>query len=119
MAIATWPAFLQDFLNAESFSVEYGETTIRSENELGPPKVRRRYTKPVDTYNCTITVYKTDMTAFRQFFNTTLNGGATSFYFDDPLTGVQEVFTFTKPPSIAPIGSAGWYRITMNWIKEP
>jgi len=119
MSIATWPLFLQQLLNAESFNVEFGETVIRSDNEIGPQKVRRRFTKPVDTYTASINVFQSDMVAFRQFFNTTLNGGATSFYFDDPLTGVQGVFTFSKPPSISPIGSAGWYRITMNWIKEP
>lgn len=119
MSIATWPSFLQQLLNADSFNVEFGDTVIRSDNEIGPQKVRRRFTKPVDTYTASINVFQSDMVAFRQFFNTTLNGGATSFYFVDPLTNVTEVFRFSKPPQISPLGSAGHYRITMNWTKMP
>lgn len=117
MAIATWPTFLQEFLNADAFGVMFGETVLRSEMDVGPSKVRRRSTRPIDKYTATINVYKTDMVAFRQFFNTTLNGGATSFYFTDPLTGVTEVFRFTEPPSISPLGSAGTYQISMKWEK--
>lgn len=117
MAIATWPLFLQQLLNEDSFSVEFGETVIRSDMQVGPTKTRRITTRPIDKYSASINVFQSDMVAFRQFFNTTLNGGATSFYFLDPLTNVTEVFRFTKPPQISPIGSAGHYRITMNWEK--
>jgi len=119
MTIATWPGFLQDFVNEDSFSSEMGDTVLRSENDVGPAKVRRISTRPIDTYTVTINVYQTDMISFKQFFNTALNGGVTPFYFDDPITGVKEVFRFTKPPSISPIGSAGHWRISMNWEKLP
>ena len=119
MAIATWPSFLQQLLNEDSFSVTFGETVARSEMQVGPTKVRRTSTRPIDKYTASINVFQSDMVAFRQFFNTTLNGGATSFYFNDPMTNTTEVFRFTSPPQISPLGSAGHYRITMNWEKLP
>ena len=119
MTIETWPSNFQQLINEQGFQIEFGETLIRSESDVGPKKVRRRFTKPVDTYSTSINIFQTDAVAFRQFFNTTLNGGATSFYFTDPFTGLVEVFRFSKPPSIAPLGSAGYYRVSMNWEKQP
>jgi hypothetical protein len=119
MAIETWPSNLQQLINEQGFQIEFGETTLRSEMDVGPQKVRRRYTKPVDEYSTSINIFQSDATAFKQFFNTTLNGGATSFYFNDPFTGTLEVFRFSKPPTISPIGSAGHYRVSMVWEKLP
>lgn len=117
MSIATWPSNFQQLINEQGFQIEFGETLLRSDMDIGPKKVRRRFTRPIDMYSTTINIYQSEAIAFRQFFNTTLNGGATSFYFTDPFTNVVEVFRFTKPPSISPIGSAGHYRVTMNWEK--
>lgn len=117
MAIETWPTNLQRLINEEGFQIEFGETLLRSENDVGPQKVRRRFTTPVDKYSTAINIFQDDATFFRNFFNTTLNGGATPFYFTDPFTGDEEVFRFSKPPTISPIGSAGYYRVTMNWEK--
>lgn len=118
MAIETWPVSLQQLLNEDSFNVEIGETVIRSEMDVGPEKVRRRSTRPIDTYTCSIDIYQTDVNTFKQFFNTTLNGGVNSFYFNDPLTGTTEVFKFSKSPTFSPLGTAGWYRISMSWKKQ-
>lgn len=114
-----WPSSLQSILNADSFGVEKGETLIRTDMDIGPAKVRRRFTKPVDKYTCSINMYQSDYATFVQFFDTTLNGGATTFNFVDPFSGTSAIFRFTKPPSISSIGSAGWYRVTMNWEKLP
>lgn len=119
MAIETWPSNFQQIINEQGFQVEFGETLLRSENEIGPKKTRRRFTKPIDSYSVSINIFQSEVASFRQFFNTTLNGGATSFYFTDPLTNTVEVFKFSKPPSIVPRGSAGHYTLTMQWEKNP
>lgn len=116
---ALWPAFLQDLINAAGFSSEIGETVLRTEMDIGPAKLRRRFTHSIDNYNTEITVYTTDMPAFFTFFNTTLNGGVTPFYFDDPLTGIEEIFRFVGTPKISPNGSAGWFDISMSWERLP
>lgn len=116
---ATWPISLQDKLNEDSFSVEFGNTVLRSEMDIGPAKVRRRTTRPIDVYTCSINLYQSDYATFTTFFNTTLNGGINTFDFVDPFSGQLTTFRFLKPPSVSPIGRAGWFKITMAWEKMP
>lgn len=119
MAIINWPTNVPTLVNSDSFSVEMGDTTIRSEVDVGPQKVRRRSTRPVDTYTISMDLDRTEVLNLKTFFNTTTNGGVTAFYFEDPLTGIVEVFKFAKPPSFSPIGSAGYYKAVMTWYKQP
>jgi len=111
-----WPAYLQDFLNA-AFSNDIGETVLRTEMDIGPAKLRRRFTHSIDTYGTEITIYQDTMTLFKTFFNTDLNGGVTPFYFEDPTSGNLETFRFVGTPRISPNGTAGWYNISMTWEK--
>lgn len=116
MAVS-WPATLQDKLNQESFSVELGDTVLRSDMDIGPAKVRRRTTRPIDVYTCSINLYQTDYSTFMTFFNTYINGGVTPFEFVDPFSGNLTEFRFVGTPTVSPLGSAGWFRITMKWEK--
>lgn len=112
-----WPTSLQSTLNEDSFSVNIGETTIRTDMDIGPAKVRRRTTRPIDSYSCSINIFQTDYLTMTQFYNTTLNGGVTPFEFVDPITGLLTVFRFLKAPSFSPLGSAGYFRVEMQWEK--
>lgn len=115
MAVA-WPAFLQDFLNTESFSYTIGDTTISSDVDVGPAKKRRRFTKSVDKLTCTINLPFADFQQFYDFFDVTLNGGIEYFTFDHPFTGVATDFRM-GPPKIDPMGGV-WFKVTMEWEKK-
>ncbi len=117
MAVS-WPAFLQDYLNQDSFSYEIGETRITSENDTGPMKSRRRYTKSVDKLTCTIDIKKSDWQNFYDFWDVTLNGGIIYFTFDHPFTSVLTEFRMKDPPRIDIIGGE-WLKISMSWEKRP
>lgn len=117
MAIA-WPAFLQGYLNQDSFSYQIGETRIMSESDIGPAKSRRRFTKSVDTIQCTIDIKKSDWTNFYDFWDVTLNGGIEYFTFDHPFTSVSTEFRMPQPPRVDPIGGE-WLKVTMSWEKRP
>jgi len=118
MAIS-WPVGIQDLVNGENFSMEFGETVLRTQMDVGPAKLRRRTTRPIDKYTVSINLYESDFITFQQFFNTTLNGGINIFDFLNPLTGSTDQFRFTQPPSISPLGTAGWFRVTMSWERLP
>lgn len=115
---ATWPTQLQQELNEDGFSFDTGSTVIRSENQMGPAKVRRVMTKSVDTLSGTINLTTAQFSVFSYFFDTTLNGGVGTFNFVHPITGVLTEFRFTRPPSYRSIGG-GNFIVSMQWESLP
>jgi hypothetical protein len=114
----TWPPTLQDKLNEEAFSFTHGETKLRSDMDVGPAKVRRRYTKSVDPISCTIDVTQGEYSDFDYFYRTTLNGGVNQFTFDHPITGVPTDFRIVGTPQTRSIGG-GNFRVSMQWEILP
>lgn len=113
---ATWPFDLQQRVNEDGFSYQFGETALRSENDTGPAKVRRRFTKGIDTVTCTINLPIGDFALFRDFYNVSLNGGVSPFYFRNPMTDEMEVFRFSGPPKADPMGGR-YFKVAMAWEK--
>lgn len=115
---ATWPGTLQQVINEQGFTMNIGETLLRSDMDAGIQKTRRRFTRPVNTYSCSILLHKDLYSTFYNFFNTSINGGATTFYFNHPISGVQSTFRFTAPPQIAPLGGQ-MFQVSMQWEEMP
>ena len=115
---ATWPAQLQDKLDQDSFTFKIGETSIRTEMDIGPAKVRRRFTKSVDALQCQIRMTYSDFQYVYNFWDLDLNGGAGTFYFNHPFTGVQTVFRMVGPPEISPLGGTEFI-VSMQWEAMP
>ncbi len=110
-----WPSSLQQLVNQDSFTETIGDTVIRSEMDTGPVKLRRRFTRSIDTISCSI-----DITSVEQyedlnfFFKTTLNGGVTRFELAHPITGVLTDFRFMGPPKYSPMGGFN-FKVDMQW----
>ena len=113
-----WPLELQDYLNSESFSQSNKPITLKSANEAGPAKRRRRFTKVVKELTCSITVDRDLVQLFEDFFYTTLGAGVKAFAFDDPITGVPGEYKIEEGFSINPLGGRN-FSITMTWEKQP
>ena len=116
--MAVWPATLQQKLNTESFSEKFGETLLRSDMDIGPAKVRRRFTKGVDEISCSINLDFDEYDDFSVFFKTTVNGGATPFTFIHPISGLTVSVRFKEPPTISPLGGRK-FRVSMLWEVLP
>jgi hypothetical protein len=114
----SWPGALQQKLNVQSFSVKVGNTLIRSEMDVGPAKVRSRYTDGIDVYTCSINITFDEYATLMTFFKTTLNNGSEQFLFNDPFTATPTAFRFTGPPTINPIGGE-YFEVNMEWEKLP
>lgn len=99
-----WPSGLQERMDQENFSIEKGETVIRTEMDVGPVKVRRRSTRPIDKVNCSILLTAGQYSVFETFFNTTVNGGTTPFDWVHPITEAAAVFRFSRPPQYSNVG---------------
>lgn len=113
-----WPAALQDYVNEESFSHAIGNTTVRTEMDIGPAKVRRRMTRSVDIFDVTITIDVDDYDTVYEFYDTTLNGGVEQFTFAHPFTGVDTNFRMTQEPTFAPMGGRE-FTVKMRWEAMP
>lgn len=111
---ATWPSTLQQFLNDTNFQLRFGETAIRTETETGKTKIRRRFTKPVNSISASMILNKDVYTDFYDFYFTTINGGVDPFEFDDPITGVTKEYRFKESPVISRLGGEN-FQVTMNW----
>ena len=116
MAAQPWHVNLPQFLDQDGFSKAYGSTVIRSQNEIGPDKVRRRSTRPRDLYNVTMQIQASQEPILHEYFNTTLNGGATTFIFTDPITEVVTEWQMMGEPSLNLIGFQT-YKVAMSWLR--
>lgn len=114
----TWPVSLQDKFNVDNFSVKLGNTTVRSEMDVGPDKVRRRFTDAVDIYTASIDMDIDQYSDLKQFFENTLGGGSLTFAFVNPLTNTTDEFRFIDPPDVRPIGGR-FFKVSMNLERMP
>lgn len=113
-----WPSTLQQLLSEASFGIEEGDTTIRSEVDVGLAKVRRRFTKGVDRYSASIYLTVDQYTTFKNFFNVTLNGGVLTFNFNDPITQELSEYRFVGAPQYSSLGG-GNFTASFTWEKIP
>lgn len=99
MAYIQWPATLPSTISWQGYKRTIQNVTIRTNMEVGPPKVRARTTARVDTQEIPI-VYltKAQWIILKDFYTETLFNGTLSFELTDPLTLVTERFRFIDPP---------------------
>jgi hypothetical protein len=81
---------------------------IRSQVDVGPAKVRRRYTKPITSVRASMNCSIVQVRTLISFFTTTCAGGVDRFTFTSPVTGQSEEYRFVEPPRFSPIGGLMW-----------
>ena len=113
-----WPVSLQQRLNVDSFQYQIGKTALRTEMDIGPAKVRSRFTDAVDMYTCSVLLTFAEVATFKTFYKTTLNNGVNQFLFDDPFTEEETAFRFAEDPVIRPLGGLT-YQLQMVWERMP
>ena len=113
-----WPSTLQQLLSEASFSYEIADTSLRTDMDIGPQKVRRRYTKPVNSLTGSIYLTQVQFNIFYSFYNTTLNGGTIQFEFNHPITGVLTNWRFKGPARVQSIGG-GNFTVEFSWEEMP
>lgn len=111
-----WPLALQQKLNSDDFSQKFGVTTLRTDMDVGPAKVRSRFTDAVDLYSASVLMTFADYSILSDFFKTTLNNGALPFIFPDPISGDDAIFRFVTPPVITALGGIT-FKVALDWEK--
>ena len=118
MPNATWPGTLPQFVFEQGYSEKLNDQTMESSVEVGPPKIRRRFTKQIRTFTIEMRFTPTQKETFETFWQDTLLGGSMPFDWVHPLTRASTTFRFRKPaPSYSSIGgSDSIVRLTMETI---
>lgn len=111
-----YPATLPDC--PASWQEKERDNRIQSEVDVGIPKRRRRYTRPLLDVTVGWT-RKTDVyEAFRDFYRIDLRDGIDSFEFPHPITGQMLEFAFTSPPTIQMVQN-NVFQIVCAWEQQP
>lgn len=116
--MSDWPISLQEKLDVSGFEYIQGNTRVATDMDVGPKKVRARFTDGIDRYQCQVTLDFTDVATFKTFYKTTLGNGTLPFNFDDPFTEQPAVFRFApdQEPIIRPLGGRT-FTLSMSWEK--
>jgi len=108
MATDTWPSTLPAAPSPQGFRELVPESTIRSQMDVGPAKLRRRTTGNVRLFAMTFELTLAQIAILETFFTTTLTGGSEAYNFDHPRTGVTGEYRFLEPPIYSNSGGDLW-----------
>ena len=92
-----WPVTLPQFVSVEGFQETPPDLLLRTQMDAGPPKVRRRFTAGVRGFKATVRLTQAQVQVLDAFFVGTLAGGALSFDWTHPRTGVNSSFRMSRP----------------------
>ncbi len=96
--MTTWPDTLPVSPLLEGFHEAAPVTSIRTDMEQGPAKLRQRTTAAVRTLTVSYLLGKTQVATLETFYSATLAGGTGSFDFVHPRTGDTVSCRFVRPP---------------------
>lgn len=103
----TWPGTLPQFVFEQGYQEKLNDQTLESTVDVGPPKIRRRYTKQIRSFTVQMRFTPTQKATFEGFWQDTLLGGSLPFDWVHPLTRASTSFRFRKPaPSYTSIGGS-------------
>jgi hypothetical protein len=98
-----WPSTLPDC--AQTWEEQDVPVTIRTAMDIGPPKVRRRYTRTMRNVRVSFMLSHAEAMALRDFFELDTQGGVVEHSFRHPFRDALESFRFVEPPSISNLGA--------------
>jgi hypothetical protein len=101
--VIAWPAELPAC--AQSWDEQDVPVVVRTQMDIGPPKVRRRYTRTMRNARVGFTMTHAEAMRLRDFFELDTQGGVYEHQFVHPFRGELERFRFVEPPTIANLGA--------------
>lgn len=85
----SWPSTLPQHLLVQGFGQSLPEGRVRSANDVGPPKVRRRSSQNVHIITGQMVMTFDQWADLQTFVNSTTGGGTLPFLFRDPLSKIE------------------------------
>lgn len=98
MADAVWPVALPQAPITAKVTGSDEPAVVRTAMDAGPPKVRRRYSAPWESWTVLLRVTRLQLETLNTFFRTTTEAGALPFEWKHFETGNQVDMRFRGPP---------------------
>lgn len=97
MSMPVWPPGLPQEIPQEGYRGTSADNVIRTAMDVGPPKTRRRSSARNRTFTVSFRFDQAEVTLFREFWRTTLEGGVLRFEFPDSEGGNDLIVIPTGP----------------------
>ena len=110
--MAIWPSGLPQRPLAEGFTESAVPSVVRTDMDVGPAKMRRRYTAEVRVYSMGLLLTTAQVATLETFYVTTL-GCVEPFDWIDHRTNAAASYRFRSPPSYSEAGP-GYWRATLD-----
>ncbi len=105
--MAIWPSGLPQRPLAEGFTESAVPSVVRTDMDVGPAKMRRRYTAEVRVYSMGLLLTTAQVATLETFYYTTL-GCVDEFDWVDHRTGSTVSYRFRSPPQYGEAGPGYW-----------
>lgn len=99
MSVPSWPSSLPQYLSSDSFTLAPQSSVVSSSMDIGPPKIRRRFTGTWSKISASLTLSADQWTVLWTFYDTTLAGGVLTFSWVHPVTRASCTMRF-DPESV-------------------
>lgn len=106
--MAAFPPTLPQLILSDGYAEEYESALIRTSVDVGPPKVRARYTTEIFRFSGTLILTTDQVSTMETFYQTTLNGGVDYFTWTHPRTKTTVDMRLINRPSIELLGNGYW-----------
>ncbi|KQZ31576.1 hypothetical protein ASD50_15005 [Mesorhizobium sp. Root552] len=107
--VASWPLTLPQYVLTEGYGSAFGDGRLRSQPDIGPPKVRSRSSAMPEPLQGKVVMTTDQLASLRTFITTTLLKGTQPFTFPDPVTGDPILVRFgDRLPSWSYFGHRKW-----------
>lgn len=111
-----WPAALPDC--AQTWTERDRPSTIRTDMDTGPPKVRRRFTAVMREATVGMIIASDQYEALRDFYEIECGEGTVFHTFRHPWSNVVTRFRFVQPPEFSNEGALA-INVSMVWEQLP
>lgn len=114
--MVAWPAELPQFVETAGYIEGQPDLVLRTPMEVGPAKVRRRFTTAPRPFKFSVQLDGPQVQDFEDFVHLSLRGGEEPFDWVHPRTRAAASFRFRKPFTLSPIGGPLWLAAMDLWL---
>lgn len=112
-----WPNTLPQSPLLDGYTEKTKDNTLRSQNDIGPPKMRPRSTAYTDDISVRFIITTTQKGYLDTFYKTTLRGGALTYQWQGPTDSSPKTYSMTAP-EYSPLTGAKWM-VAFQVMRHP
>lgn len=117
--MATWPATLPGLVLLDGYQETQQDIVIRSTVDVGPPKLRARYTVAPQVFNVAFAITDAQKATLKTFFSSTLTFGVLPFDWSHPDLGTAIELSFRGVPPVYSAIGGGMWRVAFQLYEVP